>query len=278
VEGLRAGFVNSKPDRRIPVGTTHLWTVPPFCVQMPPFSMARTPIALSTPAINGMPAWAPFVLWVSFMVAVAVVSHWLLRRRRERREAELAQAARTLGLTELPQNRGPLGLTLAMDIPPGLRDAFETLRGMAMTGPVCAFTRHDSDGEAYFFDMVISGQRSETFAAFHYAGADFPHFRLKPEYLAMPLFGKFGSLKFPEFPEFSRCYVLSGEDKAGVRALFAPEILRSFENLSAKPCSIESCGEWLLIYRKAARVEPDELPGFVETTTKIAGTLHPPRE
>jgi hypothetical protein len=242
--------------------------------------MARTAIALTTAAINGMPAWAPLVLWVALMVVFAVVSNWLFRRRRERREAELAQRASTLGLTELPQYKGPLGLTLAMDVPPGLRDGFEPLQRLALSGPVRAFIRHDSDGEAYFFDMAVMGRNSErfeTFAAFHYAGGDFPHFRLKPEYLAMPLFGKLGSLKFPEFPEFSRCYVLSGEDKAGVRALFAPEVLRGFENLSAKPCSVEGRGEWLLIYRKAARIEPDELPEFVEITAKIAGTLHPPR-
>lgn len=94
----------------------------------------------------------------------------------------------------------------------------------------------------------------------------------------MPLFGKLGSLKFPEFSEFSRCYVLSGKDKAGVRALFAPEILRGFENLTAKPCSVEGRGEWLLTYRQGAGVEPSELPEFVEITTKIAGTLHPSRK
>ncbi len=150
-----------------------------------------------------------------------------------------------------------------------------------------AFSRHDSNVEAFFFDVTVPGayagsrvrgrDRFRTFAAFHAMGAHFPQFRLKPEYVAVPLFGKQGHLNFPEFPEFSRCWLLFGEEEQRLRVLFNSNVLRDFENFPAKPCSVEGHGEWLLMYREGGYIEPDELQEFVETTTMIATILAPSR-
>jgi hypothetical protein len=237
-------------------------------------------------AITGMPVWAPFALLMGLGLVVFGVSIWQLSRRRKSREAALKREAIRPHLTELPQQyqRFPY-FTLAMGVPTALQESFEWLQRWAMSGPVRAFTKRYPDGDAFFFDMAIRNiagrdfryERIETFAAFRYPGVDFPRFHLQPEYLAMPLLGKLGTLKFTEFPEFSRCYVLSGEEEVRIRGVFVPDVPRSLETLPAKPCSVEGRGQWLLIYRKGAQIEPDELPEFVETTTKIATVLLPSR-
>jgi hypothetical protein len=97
-----------------------------------------------------------------------------------------------------------------------------------------------------------------------------PSFILYPETFFAKMGKAFGrtDINFPESPEFSRKFILRGDDEAAIRALFTPTLRQALE--PHERLTIEGAGDLLFIFRAARRAKPDELPGKIEQDKRIA--------
>jgi hypothetical protein len=91
-----------------------------------------------------------------------------------------------------------------------------------------------------------------------------PEFRLQPE-RALQLKG--GDIDFERYPEFSKRYLLQG-DEAHVRAVFRPEVLDHFQRLEG--INVEAAGGQMIVYRRRQRVAAKDVREFVEMGLRIA--------
>jgi hypothetical protein len=97
-----------------------------------------------------------------------------------------------------------------------------------------------------------------------------PAFVLFPEsFLAKmgKLLGR-ADINFPESPEFSRKYILRGDDEAAIRALFTPALRQAIE--SQERLTIEGVGPLLFIFRKGQRAKPEQIAARLEQDKRIA--------
>jgi len=100
-----------------------------------------------------------------------------------------------------------------------------------------------------------------------------PYFILRPE----TVFDKIGSLvgmkdfDFDDTPEFSKKYVLSGEDEDEVRMAFNQELRRYFE--THPHMHMEAKDDKLIIYRNARRIKPVEMREKLEIAFEIFNLL-----
>jgi hypothetical protein len=97
-----------------------------------------------------------------------------------------------------------------------------------------------------------------------------PSFILYPETFFAKMGKAFGrtDINFPESPEFSRKFILRGDDEGAIRALFTPVLRQALE--PHERLTIEGAGDLLFIFRAARRAKPDELPGKIEQDKRIA--------
>lgn len=75
-------------------------------------------------------------------------------------------------------------------------------------------------------------------------------------------------------PEFAAVYRLLGSDRASLQRLFSPAVARQLLAL-AKPVCLECAGNWLVLYRKNAMVDPDRLPDFLHEAATLVQPLLP---
>jgi len=91
-----------------------------------------------------------------------------------------------------------------------------------------------------------------------------PHFRLHPE---VPLFHDvakaFGmqDINFENHPDFSRRYLLRGEDEAKIRLRFHPSFLNFLEQ--HPPCCAEGSGPQLIVWRDDQQVSPEKMADWL---------------
>ena len=97
-----------------------------------------------------------------------------------------------------------------------------------------------------------------------------PAFLLFPEGFLAKMGKMFGraDINFPESPEFSRKYILRGDDEAAIRAIFTPAVRQALEGQDR--VTIEGAGPLLFIFRKGRRLKPEELPARIEQDKRIA--------
>ena len=97
-----------------------------------------------------------------------------------------------------------------------------------------------------------------------------PVFLLFPETFLAKMGKMFGraDINFSDSPEFSRRYILRGDDEAAIRALFTPALRQVLEKQDR--LTIEGAGSLLFIFRKGRRLKPDQLPARIEQDKRIA--------
>lgn len=90
-----------------------------------------------------------------------------------------------------------------------------------------------------------------------------PRFLLKPEQFMDVVHGWVGGkdFDFPSHPEFSRRFLLVGDDEATVRAAFTEPVLQFFEQMSG--AWIEGNSDTLLFCRRRHRVAPEQIEAFL---------------
>jgi len=110
----------------------------------------------------------------------------------------------------------------------------------------------------------------QTMAAFKLPVPTFPAFQLRREHL----FHKFGQMfgykdiNFPDYPQFSKRYLLRSDSEQATRQFFTEEVIRFFEQLDEK-WSIEAAGQSLVVYQPSKRVKPDQLTTFFEKSWEL---------
>ena len=86
---------------------------------------------------------------------------------------------------------------------------------------------------------------------------------MKPEHFfhrVGEFLGAKGDIDFEEFPEFSKQYLLKGNDELGVRSTFSNDMLHFFT--VEKKWSLEGLHNTILFYRKGKRQSPEIIQDF----------------
>ncbi len=218
------------------------------------------------------PLWLPYVVFGGLLFAIVVLL-WGRHAARRRREA-FSAAAMQIGFSfELAG--APFSPSEASDFhlfTTGHSKEFHNiLRGRTDGKDVLIFDYRYVTGGG-----KTQSTHQQTVAAFRLDGAHLPSFQLQPENLLHRLSALFGyqDIDFPEHPEFSRRYLLRGQNEAAVRAFFSPPVIDAFESLSPEArWSVEGGGNWLLVYHEGKRINPAEVPQFLQETASAASSL-----
>lgn len=202
-----------------------------------------------------------FFLWFLLIVAAFLgLAYYFHRKRRQ----DLERVAQELGFGfEAEDHKAPLP-----------DRAFDAL-------PLFKRSRHRSNflygrraaGAIFLADVRVgSGKNSysQTVACFHLSDRRLPAFELSPESWAYKLAQAFGykDIDFESSPEFSKSYLLRGEDEAAVRELFRADLLHFFTG--EKGWTVQGAGEWLCVYRFARTLSPKDVRSFLEQTEAVA--------
>ena len=97
---------------------------------------------------------------------------------------------------------------------------------------------------------------------------DLPKFALRPENIFHKIGKVFGykDINFDHYPQFSKKYLLRGEDEQLVREMFNEDVIRHFES-NLNLC-LEAGGNQLIFYRSSKRVKPQLLRTFLDEAFK----------
>jgi hypothetical protein len=135
-------------------------------------------------------------------------------------------------------------------------------------------------GRAYLFDYQYStGEGKNRHTSFHtvlclgFAGKPLPRFSLRPENILHKIGAAFGykDINFETAPEFSKRYLLRGDDEMAIRDLFSADVIRFFER-ETRLC-MEGSGANLLLYPARGQLKLEHVRAFVENGERILGLL-----
>jgi len=200
------------------------------------------------------------VFWALFIGLAVFLIVYNKRKERERTQA-LQQLAATLGWS------------FAADAPLtqiAWLDRF-TLFSQGRSRQIKNFMYGQAQGvKAAVFDYIYvtgSGKSQQT----HYQTVVYleplnvalPMFSLRPETLFHRMLSAFGyqDIDFGQRPEFSKQYILRGQNELAIRQTFNDRVLSFFEGY-AGTC-MDAGGNQLFIYRAGQRFEPFEIQGYV---------------
>lgn len=194
------------------------------------------------------------------LVAVAI-SYFVSSIRRRKRTEALQRVADELGLTFSPQDTVQLVTEL------GWCDLFS--RGRAKK--ILNLMSGSSGGRyvAVFDYQFVTGHGKSkktwrtTVALLRSEGPPIPRFSLRPQGAWDKLSNWFRSanINFDNRPQFSRSYLLRGENEPGIRALFTEPALDYFEQ--HRGLNTEGMDDSLLFYRPGKRVPPIDVSQFL---------------
>jgi hypothetical protein len=90
-----------------------------------------------------------------------------------------------------------------------------------------------------------------------------PYFSLRPESVLLKIFTAFGyqDIDFGQRPEFSRQYILRGQDEPAIRQTFNDGLLSFYEQYPGT-CT-DGGGNQLFVYRGGYRFQPQEIQSYV---------------
>jgi hypothetical protein len=212
--------------------------------------------------------WSVVAVCVGLMWGLA----WWLKKRRG---AALQAAAEELKFEFEPEGDRSLVHRLA-----GF-DLTSCYRSFGNT-PIRNVLRREANGrEITIFDYRMRKQHSDdspttmTLLLLESEELDLPAFVARPESLFQKLGSVLGGadINFPEHPEFSRKYLLRGEDEEQIRQLMTDEVIRAFERhtgIGITGISVEGRGRRLLVYRFLRTICASELPEFLAAGLEIA--------
>ncbi|HSH39026.1 MAG TPA: hypothetical protein VK993_09590 [Chthoniobacterales bacterium] len=207
---------------------------------------------------SALPIWAFMALIVLGIAAIFAAFIYFDRKR----TAALESRARTLGFT-FRRKATPKDKQLA---------AGSGLTSVGHSRQIRnVIEMPESDGARmtlFDFSYVIgSGKRNrnyqQTVTRVQSPQLNLPSFDLRPESVLFKIAASLGmkDIDIEGWPNFSRMYLLRGEDDAAIRRIFTPELLRYCE--ANRGLWISGAGDLLWFHRENRRVRPDELDRFV---------------
>lgn len=221
-----------------------------------------------------MGAWKYWSL-VAVIVGLMWGLHWWLKSRRR---------------TALQSTAAELGFQFD---PKGNQSLVHRLAGFDLQGrsrsfgrqPVSNLLRRDENGRHItIFDYRTRKQHTSdspttmTILLLESERLDLPAFVARPEALFQKLGTVLGGedIDFPEHPEFSRKYVLQGEDEEQIRKLMTGAVIRAFERhtgVGISGISVEGRGRRLIVYHYLRSVSAKDLREFLNAGLEIAESL-----
>jgi hypothetical protein len=116
----------------------------------------------------------------------------------------------------------------------------------------------------------------QTVATFSRAGLSMAEFEMEP----MGMLQRIGeaithkNIRFDTHPDLGHQYQIRSTDVERTREMFTEDLLSYLEGLDAqKKWRLEGMGETLILYRGGKRVKPEELKGFFEEASAVAGSF-----
>lgn len=102
-----------------------------------------------------------------------------------------------------------------------------------------------------------------------------PYFSLRPERFMSKVLSAFGyqDIDFGQRPEFSRQYILRGQDEPAIRQTFNDSVLSFYESYPGT-CT-DAGGNQLFLFRGGYEFQPQEIQSYVGLALKIASLLRP---
>ncbi len=109
-----------------------------------------------------------------------------------------------------------------------------------------------------------SSTHQQTVFSFQSDSLRMPQFELCPEHVFHKIGQAFGGkdIDFESHPEFSKRFVLRGDNETEIRRFFTPERLAFFEGNDR--IRMEAQGNHFIVYRARRRVKPEDLKGFMD--------------
>ena len=206
-----------------------------------------------------------FLAIALFIVGGIVFAIWQERKRRK----ELGEIAESLGLEYMPDGNNQL-LSHISDFA-----LFNSGRSRKNTKVISGET---DEVRIAIFDYQYttgSGKNSHTHhqsvVALQSSKLMMPRFRMRPE----GMFDKLGSLvgandiDFDSHPNFSRMFVLKGDDEEAIRKFFTNDLLNFFEDYTGY--SVEGRDGALILYRPGKRIKPAEIKDYLAKAYEVFG-------
>lgn len=188
--------------------------------------------------------------------AIALIIYLVIRQEKKRREA-LLQKAQMRGFTFTQKGKlDQIGKAEEFHL-------FHIGHGKRIRN---LMERNDQGVQSWLYDYqytVGGGQNAhthnQTVFQFQTERLKLPPFILRPENVFHKIGQSFGykDIDFEPFPEFSKKYLLRGDDETAIRKFFNQEVIRWFE--VEKRGVVEGKGPFLICYRSSKRVRPDDL-------------------
>lgn len=210
------------------------------------------------------------IFWALFIGLAIFLFIFNKRKERERTQA-------------LQQLAGTLGWSFAPDAPLTQIAWLErfTLFSQGHNKRIKNFMYGQAQGvKAAVFDYIYvtgSGKSQQT----HYQTVVYleqvslmlPMFALRPETLFHRMLSALGyqDIDFGQRPEFSKQYILRGQDELAIRQTFNDRVLAFFESYPGT--CVDAGGNQLFVYRAGYRFQPYEIEGYVGLGLQAANLL-----
>jgi hypothetical protein len=231
-------------------------------------------VLLFAPARDMSPQAVLLRLWpivVAFVIVVLVMAY---RKERARERTQIMRAAaRQLGWTFFAE--APLNYIPGLD----RFTLFDQGHGKQIINLMCG---EASGTKAAVFDYIYttgSGKNSST----HYQTVVYleplnlvlPYFSLRPEGLMTKVLSAFGyqDIDFGQRPEFSRQYILRGQDEPSIRQTFDDGVLSFYESYPGT--STDAGGNQLFLFRAGYQFQPQEIQSYVGLALQGTNLLRP---
>lgn len=206
-----------------------------------------------------MQPWHFIVGIFALIIAIFILSYMKEKKRRE----ELKKVSALLGFSFTPRPEEDITasfINLKMFQKGHSRKAYNVLRGKWGSNHWMIFDYKYTTGGG-----KSSSTHTQTIACSMLGNVSLPAFNMGPESIFHRIGDKLGfhDIDFSSHHEFSKKYLLKGNNEEAVRKLFASWILDYFQNRD-RIVSIEADGDRILFYNHGKRINPGNLQSFIE--------------
>jgi hypothetical protein len=217
-----------------------------------------------------LPVLAPILFSATFLIVIVFVILYQKKKERERTE-QMRAVANFLqwNFAEIV----PWNMIANLD--------YFTLFNQGHNKQIKNFMYGEANGvKAAMFDYIYvtgSGKNRTThFQTVTYlepANLRAPYFSLRPEGFFTKIMTAFGyqDIDFGQRPEFSKKYLLRGQDEIAIRQTFGDQVLSFFETYQGT--SVDAGNNQLFVFRAGHRCQPQEAQNQLALALNIANLL-----
>jgi hypothetical protein len=211
------------------------------------------------------------ILFMAFFIGLAIFLIIYNNKKEKERTQALQATAAQLGWNFAPQ--APMNMISSLERFPLFREGHSKQIKNFMYGEAQGI-------KAAVFDYVYvvgSGKNRHTYfqSVVYLEPPDLnvPNFSLRQEGFMQKVLSAFGyqDIDFGQRPEFSRQYILRGQDEPAIRRTFSDRLLSFYESCPGT-CTEAAAGQ-MFVYRSGYRFQPQEVQSFVGLALQLLNLL-----